>query len=507
MNKEDLLDMKSAFDVKLLECLFHNHGTIPKSQLIDTLQTTPRMLTDHIVALNDTLKMLPNASTAEIIESRTLVTLQMFPVISLEEITNYIIQESLAYRVLAYAFWNTDFTMQKMQQALLISESTLFRTMNKVNHLLTEFQISIRNNRINGREIDIRHFYFNLFSTLNTIDPKLRQVSEPHIRRFIKDFEALIQSPLTEVSRDAINIYYNINLQRNKTQNLNINIDTVDLDTLYENDYGRQLIGIFEKNLSIVFRDLDFEIVNFILFISSERILPWDNELFKFIYHTGSLSPYLTTIRSVVAEIVDFISIKFNFTSHFNFLRYTLYYEIGNVILFPGVFSGLKQLIYTAMQGDFWKEDSGQMLFCDYLIQKLQKIDPVFKDTNVVAFLKDFFTMVLLLLLNKTGKVFKIGFYDLHEQAINYYLRSGLTNLLQASFNVDILTFTKGQKYDLILTTTNGYDPQLLQDAISDEQYILEFKDFGAPEDIARVMHVLDHCVSDYLKADLDIYA
>lgn len=507
MNKEDLLDAKSAFDVKLLECLFHNHGAIPKSRLIDTLQTTPRMITDHVVTLNDSLKMLPNASTAEIIESRTMIQLQMYPAISLEEITNHIIQESLAYRVLAYAFWNTDFTMQKMQQALLISESTLFRTMNKVNRLLQEFNISIRNNRINGREIDIRHFYFNLFSTLNALNPKLRQVSEPHIRQFIKDFETLIESPLTEISRNAINIYYSINLQRNKTQNLNIDIDAVDLDMLYENNYGRQLVGIFEKNLSIVFRDLDFEIINFILFISSERILPWDNELFKFIYHTGALSPYLTTIRSVVAEIVDFISIKFNFSGHFNFLRYVLYYEIGNIILFPGVFSGLKQLIYTAMQGDFWQEDSGQIQFCNCLIQKLQKIDPVFKSADVVSFLKDFFTMILLLLLNKTCKVFRIGFYDMHEQAINYYLRSGLATLLKASFNVEVSAFTKGQKYDVILTTTNGYDQRLLHDAVADDQQILEVKDFGAPEDIAQVMHALDHCVSEYLKRDLDIYA
>lgn len=506
MNKEDLLDTKSAFDVRMLECIFHSHGTISKSQLITRLQTTSRMVTDHIVTLNDSLQMLDNVSSAQLVESRTVITLQIEPASSLEELTNHIIQESLAYKILAYAFWHPDFTMQKMQQALLISESTLFRAMNKVNRLLSEFDISIRNNRINGREIDVRHFYYNLFNTLNATNPKLGMIVEPNIQHFITDFEKLIGSPLTEIGRNSIHIYYNINLQRNKSKNLNVDWSGVDLEAIADNEYGYRLITIFKKDLSVIFRDLDFEIVNFILFISSERILPWDSDFFKFIYNTGALSTHLDKIRSVVAEIVDVISIKFHFNTHFNFLRYTLYYEIGNILLFPGIFGSLRQLIYTAMQGKFWHPESGQAQFCHCLIIKLQKIDPVFRTPDVVDFLEDYFTMILLLLLNQTCKTFKIGFYDMHEQSINYYLHAGLTNLLKASFNVSLTSFTKNEKYDLVLTTTNMYDRQIVQNAVQSNQDIIEVKDFGAPEDISRVMQALDRCVSEYLAADLEVY-
>ncbi|MFD1671065.1 helix-turn-helix domain-containing protein [Agrilactobacillus yilanensis] len=506
MNKEDLLDAKSAFDVKMLECIFRSHGAISKSQLINNLQTTSRMVSDHVITLNDSLKMLRNVNFVQLTETRTMIVLEISPDSSLEEITNHIIQESLVYKILAYAFWHPNFTMQKMQQALLISESTLFRAMNKVNHLLSEFQISIRNNRINGREINIRHFYYNLFSTLNATNPKLATVAEPHIQQFITDFEHLIGSRLSEIGRNAINIFYNINLQRNKSRHLDTALDIVNLKAMAEKPYGRKLIQIFHKNLRIVFRDLDFEVVNFILFISSERILSWDSEFFKFIHNTGALSAHLDRIRSVVAEIVDFISVKFHFSQHFNFLRYTLYYEIGNIILFPGIFSSFHQLLDTIDQTNHWTEDSGQNQFCGCLITKLQKIDPIFQSPEIVLFLKGYFTLILRLLVGQTTKTFQIGFYDMHEQSINYYLQSKLMTLISAHFNVALTPFKATQKYDLVLTTTNMYNRQTLLDTVQTNQRIIEIKDFGAQEDISRVMIALDHCVSAYLKMDLDVY-
>ncbi|MCD2256512.1 helix-turn-helix domain-containing protein [Lactobacillus sp. CC-MHH1034] len=502
VDKEDLLDSKALFDVKMLERIFHNHGTIAKSILVNYMHTTQRMVSDHVASLNSNLKYLCQDENIGLTETRSTITLVMDPIYSLEELTNRIIRDSLPYQILAYVFWHNSFTMQKMQQDLMISESTLFRTMNKVNHLIAEFDISIRNNHINGREIDIRHFYYKFFVTLNNSDPKLTTLSQPQFKDFITDYEALIHEPLSEVARNSMRIYWNVVMQRLNLHDHNEHVDVISIADIEKYDYGQRLIEIFRKNFNIFLKNhLGFEVLSFIVYVSFEHVVPINSEFFQIIYNSDL--PYVQKIRNTTNEVLALLDMKFDLELHRDFLRYAFFSELGNILFMPGVLGSRHQLLYTAMKGIFWSADSGQAKFRDFLIHRLQRHDAVFKKPTIVHFLVNYFTSILLLLLNHTKRQFKLAFYDNHEQSINYYLIYGLTVQTRANFNISLENFVPGQKYDAILTSTNYFDTKEITASISDTKNIIEVKDFGTPEDFNRIFLLLDRLVSEYLSSNL----
>ncbi|GAF41663.1 hypothetical protein FC83_GL000268 [Agrilactobacillus composti DSM 18527 = JCM 14202] len=502
MDKQDLLDPKAAFDVHMLEWIFHKHGTIAKSELITNLDTTPRMLSDHVAALNDNLKIICADDNIELTENRTTVALKMKPELILEEITNRIIRNSLAYKILSYVFWHNNFTMQKMQQDLLISESTLFRAMNRINNLLSEFQISIRNNRINGSEINIRHFYYKLYLTLNARSLRLNTLAEPHAQQFLKDYEALVGSPLSEKNHTALRIYWNMVFQRLKTKDLKYEFDIVNIQTVKNKPFGRELIRIFEKNFNFFFQSqLKSEILAFIIFVSFENTVPMDSPFFKFLF--SSEFPYIRNLRQVISEVLDVLNVKFHFGTHYHSLRYSLYLELGSIMYIPGVMGSRYQLIYTAMRGVYWRPNSGQILYRDYLIKRLQMMNPVFSQPTVVHFLEGYLTMILLMLLNNTEKTFQIGFYDIHEPSTNYYLIQAFNAQIAANFNVNVTPFIRDTHYDLVLTTNTAHSV-MVNRAVASPDNVIKVKDFGTPNDFSSIFVVLDRLVSEYLKEGLD---
>lgn len=505
MKKEDLLDTRSFYDIRMLEQIYHNHGTTSKAELITRLNTTPRMLSDHVASLNSKLKILFHSETIELLETRNNVTLKLSKNYSLEEMTNRIIRDGLTYQILDYVFWHADFTMQKMQQNLLVSESTLFRAMNRVNQLLEEFEISIRNNRINGLERDIRHFYYTLYTALNNRDPRFCELSEPHFVQFNQEFETLLGVHYTEIEKNLLNIYWNVNIQRYKTKDLDTSHMYTNIAIISQKAFGRRLIQIFHDNIATFLpKDIDFEITAFIQYISLEHVIPMESKFIKFLFNTNF--PYTKPVRIAVSSVLDLLDLKFDVQVHYEFLRYSLYYELSNLLYAPGTFRTGHQLIYTAMKGVYWREDSGQMQFCQQILSRLQTLDPKFGDPEIALYLKNYFTSLILLLLNHTSKVFRIGYYDLHIQSISYYLMHGFSSQIKANFNTALIPFRVGEHYDLVLTTTSNYDRALVHAAVDDPANIVELKDFGTEEDFSRIYVVLDRLVSQYLMDDLTDY-
>ena len=85
------------------------------------------------------------------------------PILTKQDILAFLCRESVKYQILLYLFDKEEFSIQGLSQTLLISEATLNRQLSSLNKSLRENQISIRNGRIKGSELQIRYFYYQLF--------------------------------------------------------------------------------------------------------------------------------------------------------------------------------------------------------------------------------------------------------------------------------------------------------------------------------------------------------
>lgn len=500
MKKEDLLESRTRQDLAFIQYLYTHNGHALRKQMATDLQVDPRLITDHMAALGDQLNTLfPNAPF-HLGPSETEYILDLVNLPTLEDITNLLIRDGYSFQILAYIFWHNEFTMSGLQRALLMSSSTLFRHVSRLNTLLAEFNIAIRNNRLIGRELDIRHFYYQLFIVLNGHDPRLSDTSNRAIERFITLFQQRITGPLDENIQQAIRVYLHIVLQRVASNHpLNDSVGVFKLNTLIKLPKVREMQQIWEemfgRNHHIA---IEFESVAFFVYTFYARILPLKSDLYRQLY-LGT-SSFSIKMRGYVHTVMDILSSKFEMHSYHEEFQLIFFTELTTIALLPGVITTAHQLIYTAMQGVYWKPESGQMRFIRYIIAQLQKNSEDFSQSGAVDELEERLLMTVLLLLRHTHRQFQIGLLTSNDLPINFYLLRALREQIGANFNIHIENFDRHHQYDIILTTSMELAAQL---GLKNDLPLIQLQDFGTSSDFVVLYWYLDTLVSNYLKTDL----
>src|SRR5699024_3139444 len=115
----------------------------------------------------------------EVLRQDNKLVLNMADTQSLDEIISFLIHDSVKYRLLLLLFEQKNYMIFELAEALLLSESTLFRKIKELNKLLEEFEIQIKNNKLVGEESQIRYFYYLLFDSIHpNFRPELLQVTK-----------------------------------------------------------------------------------------------------------------------------------------------------------------------------------------------------------------------------------------------------------------------------------------------------------------------------------------
>ncbi|MGQ7338012.1 helix-turn-helix domain-containing protein [Streptococcus suis] len=91
------------------------------------------------------------------------IVLQRGANLSSQDLFAYLFRTSIKYQILLYFFDKNECSIPMLAQDLLLSEATLNRHLSTLNKVLKEFQVSIRNGRLRGSELQIRYFYYQLF--------------------------------------------------------------------------------------------------------------------------------------------------------------------------------------------------------------------------------------------------------------------------------------------------------------------------------------------------------
>ncbi|HAT4337761.1 TPA: helix-turn-helix domain-containing protein, partial [Clostridium perfringens] len=246
MFREDLLEKHEKLQFNILKKIFITNGNVTKEYLCKFFNISLPTLRSNLNKLSYLLEIV-YYEDVKLIISREKIILKYNKQVNLDSILFYLINNSLKLKLLKYIYFNNfnDINGIKLCKEFSISLSTLNRKIVECNYILKEFNISIKNYKLNGCIMQITYFYYSLFTNLN-------------INLYFKS-QILCKLSL------YLEKYFNISLDKiseYKLQNLLIILDNIvnkkhnyltafhknNIKLIKKNDFFYNLVCFFNKN-------------------------------------------------------------------------------------------------------------------------------------------------------------------------------------------------------------------------------------------------------------------
>ncbi|PEF43542.1 hypothetical protein CON22_25880 [Bacillus cereus] len=147
--------------IAILEALNNGKNLVSSKDIADQLQCSTRTIANDISQLK---KELPENWDVISVKTSGYILIKPMTESILPIINNYLI-ESVIYKIMLGIFNNKYYTLEKWSQLLFIEKSTLWRYIKKYKIFLKENMLSInpRQLRLEGDEVNIRHYYITFF--------------------------------------------------------------------------------------------------------------------------------------------------------------------------------------------------------------------------------------------------------------------------------------------------------------------------------------------------------
>ncbi|WEV60598.1 helix-turn-helix domain-containing protein [Streptococcaceae bacterium ESL0729] len=199
MRIEALLDKRESLKIELLRYLILN-DEVSLSELGHHLNLSINTLKLYMKELCE-LELMGSCGISFKL-SQTFVSLSLRPGLNLDRITAFYLKDSLEFLFLRELMVEQKLSIVYLAQKFSISESSIFRRIKKLNLLLKEFGLFIKNGSMEGEEIQIRYFYFLIFEYMyqNSTSFFGEYFSKKQVRQVARDL--LAEFSLDKVSSD-----------------------------------------------------------------------------------------------------------------------------------------------------------------------------------------------------------------------------------------------------------------------------------------------------------------
>lgn len=213
---EDLLEKHERQQLALLQELLQHNGIVSRSELREGLHLSKVALDNQLEALANTLQLLDSHTALTLTEDS--VSLKLSGDFDIKLVYARFIQEALKFQLLDYAFMHPGFSITKMSAFLAISEATLFRKIKEVNALISEFQVKIKNGYLHGEELQIRYFYFQLYSQAKTYQELNEIDSHNSYLKMIAALEKTFACQVSTFNHFRLSLWLHISKIRQKSR-------------------------------------------------------------------------------------------------------------------------------------------------------------------------------------------------------------------------------------------------------------------------------------------------
>lgn len=212
MKIEAFLEKKERLQVRLLQKLIAADGQMSYADLRIVLGISRKSLDTYIEDINDYCQRYDGACRLELTEQTlSLVLASDFSITTVY--TDYV-KESLKYQIVDYFFQQREFTIVKITNDLLISESSLFRKIKEINEFLKEFELQIKNSQLQGEELQIRYFYFQLYSLVIPHEILAKELTYAPIKRLLSALEKELEISISPYNRVRLGLWLNLGRKR-----------------------------------------------------------------------------------------------------------------------------------------------------------------------------------------------------------------------------------------------------------------------------------------------------
>lgn len=451
MKIEDFLEKREAFQIAILKKLIQEGGSISYGNLRKDLKLSKASLENYLEEMNFYLKEYQGDCRVE--SNGTLV--ELFLVNHFSIVTVYIgyVKRSLKYQLIDYIFKHQEFTIVKIISDLSISESTLFRKVKELNVLLKEFHIQIKNGHICGEELQIRHFYFQVYWFLTTYEEFQEAMATNQDQTLINGFEKELEIKMSDFSRMRISLWFAISKKRT-TIPKKMNKNLLKKMKPYKNDYLykqiRKLILLYSSRYSIEVEEEE-SMIHFI-FLTTQSILS-EKDFIDYDLIRSRRTPTAlmdTFLRETVLlyylPTKPTIALERKITFYLSQINGTLYF-------FEGALEVNDPENFTAKESEIWGKNLENL--------SEQLLNTALETVNKKKFLKDSLQRLTLLEYSNVlsivdfniSKELLIGIdlnlMDMHAEFLTQTLILNLKNVI----GITVEEYKENHLYDLVITT------------------------------------------------------
>lgn len=212
MRIDQLLDKNQQLQLSILNRLILSGGTVSFNKLAKKIELSKTSLEQYVQDVSYSGEELGMGFSINR-EGSTLV-LKMEHKTTLEEITALMVKDSFKFQLLEYMLLHREFTIPQITQEFATSESSVFRKFRELNELLAEFHIRIKNGRLQGEELQIRYFYFQVYMYFPTSMRPNYLINSDQNQLFLRALERALETEFSAYAKSAVACWLGISLKR-----------------------------------------------------------------------------------------------------------------------------------------------------------------------------------------------------------------------------------------------------------------------------------------------------
>jgi hypothetical protein len=454
MRIEHFLEKREVFQIRIIKKIILEGGKISYESLRKHLTISKVSLENYLEEINDYLTEYQGKCRVE--SDGVWVEIVVSNQFSIVIVYKDYVKRSLKYQIINYIFKHQEFTVVKIIGDLSISESSLFRKIKELNRLLKEFKIQIKNGHMNGEELQIRYFYFQVYWFLMTDEELQEFIMNDQNQTLISSFEKQLDIKISDLNQMRMRLWFVISKKRTTRLKKKYK-QMVQKIKPYKNDYlykkVRQLILLYSSRYSTEVEEEE-SMIHFIFLITHSILSEKDFSNYDLVRSRRTPTALADTLLRETILLYYLptkptIMLERKTTFYLSQINSTLYF-------FDGAFELSEQENFALQENEGWEKNlkklSEQLLITalDTFEQTNSQLDSLQRATllsysNVLSIVD--FTISKELLIG-----IDLNLTAMHAEFLTQTLMLNLKNIN----GITVEECRVNQVYDLVITTKSS---------------------------------------------------
>ncbi|MEB7792129.1 helix-turn-helix domain-containing protein [Enterococcus faecalis] len=213
MDYTHFLEKKNQLKIRLLKEIIFSSTSCSKQYLQNCLNISTQTLCVYLDELPDDFEKI-GVTSFKIIETEESFSIEKPSTINLKQLLYLFLKESYKYQILVLFLNKGKVSYTEIEESLNMSRSTIYRKLVELNTCLKEFDIQINDGRLEGSELQIRYFYFQLIVELIPFENLISYMNNDYFLNILNDFEKKMNTNFSIVGKTKMYIWMDITLRR-----------------------------------------------------------------------------------------------------------------------------------------------------------------------------------------------------------------------------------------------------------------------------------------------------